>query len=227
MLWALASFVLVLSVAAALVTTSVNVLLYDPDYYAEGQVRYAVGRTTEYPLEALRPVNQAIVRFFRTPGISLPGALGEAGADRSVFNAREIGHMEDVREIVRLVGQVQVVSLVLVAALAVGRLLAYGPAGLVWLANRLLLGALLTVGAVGALGALALVDFGSLFLRFHLLSFDNDLWQLDPRRDNLIRFFPFPFWFDATVSVALRSVFSALVVAALALGTRRLAGRMV
>ncbi|HEY3079695.1 MAG TPA: DUF1461 domain-containing protein [Chloroflexota bacterium] len=227
MLWALASFALVLSVAAALVTTSVNVLLYDPDYYAEGQVRYAVGRTTEYSPEALQPVNRAIVRFFGSSGVSLPNALGDAGADPAVFNPREVGHMEDVRALVRMIGRIQIASLALIAVIALGRLLGQGRAGLLWIANRALLGALVTLGGIGALGALAVFDFRSLFLEFHLLSFDNDLWQLDPRRDNLIRFFPFAFWFDATVSVALRSVFSALVVAAVALGTRRLAGRTV
>ncbi|HEV8637706.1 MAG TPA: DUF1461 domain-containing protein [Chloroflexota bacterium] len=227
MLWALASFMLLLSVAAALVTTTVNLLLYDPGYYAQGQARYAVGRTTEYSLEALQPVDRAIVRFFRSPGVSLPNALGEAGADRDVFNQREIGHMEDVRDIVRLVGRIQTASLALIAALALSRLVGRGWSAFAWIANRALAGALLTVGAIGALGALALVDFRSLFLQFHLLSFDNDLWQLDPGRDNLIRFFPFAFWFDATVTVALRSVLSALVVAAAALWMRRLVGRTV
>jgi integral membrane protein (TIGR01906 family) len=227
MLWALASFALVLSVAAALVTTSVNVLLYDPTYYAQGQARYAVGQTTEYSLDALRPVNQAIVRFFSSPGLSLPTALGEAGADQNVFNPREVGHMEDVRNIVWLVGRVQTAAFAAIVLLTAARLYSRRRAGFAWVTNRVLLGALVTVAAIGALGALALVDFRSLFLEFHLLSFDNDLWQLDPRRDNLIRFFPFAFWFDATVTVALRSVFSALVVAAAALGTRRLAGRVV
>ena len=227
MLWALASFALVLSVAAALVTTSVNVLLYDPTYYAQGQARYAVGQTTEYSLDALRPVNQAIVRFFSSPGLSLPTALGDAGADRAVFNQREIGHMEDVRDIVRLVGRIQIASLALIAALTLSRLVGRGRSAFAWIASRALAGALLTVGAVGALGALALADFRSLFLQFHLLSFDNALWQLDPSRDNLIRFFPFAFWFDATVTVAVRSVLSALLVAAAALWTRRLVRRTV
>jgi integral membrane protein (TIGR01906 family) len=223
--WAVLSPLLVVAVAVALVTTSLNALLYDPDYYAQGQSRYAVGRTTEYSLEALRPVNRAIVDFFRSPGVSLPGALGGAGAQPDVFNEREVGHMEDVRDIVRLVGQLQAVALVGATAIVAARFVAFRRAAVRWVANRALIGAVITLAAVGTMGALTLVDFGELFLTFHLLSFDNDLWQLDPRRDNLIRFFPFAFWFDATVTVAMRSVLSALLVVVVALWTRRFLGR--
>ena len=223
--WALLSVVFVLAIGVALVPTSVNALLYDADYYALGQSRYAVGRTTEYSLDALRPVNRAIVDFFRSPSVSLPGALGGAGAQPDVFNEREVGHMEDVRDIVWLVGQIEVIALVAAVAIAAGRFAAFRVAAVRWVANRALVAAGATLAVVGAMGALTLVDFGELFLTFHLLSFDNDLWQLDPRRDNLIRFFPFAFWFDATVTVAMRSVLSALLVAVVALWTRRFVGR--
>jgi integral membrane protein (TIGR01906 family) len=223
--WAFLSPVMVLAVSVVLVTTSVNALLYDPDYYAQGQSRYAVGRTTEYSLEALRPVNRAIVEFFRSPGVSLSSALGGAGARPDVFNEREVGHMEDVRDIVWLVGRLEAFALSIVVAIAAGRFVVSRSAAPRWVANRALLGAVVTVAVVAALGALTLVDFGELFLAFHVLSFDNDLWQLDPRRDNLIRFFPFAFWFDATVTVALRSVLSALLVVVVALWTRRFVGR--
>ena len=223
--WALLSPLFVIAIGVALVTTSVNALLYDPEYYAQGQSRYAVGRTTEYSLDALRPVNRAIVDFFRSPEVSLPGALGGAGAQPDVFNEREVGHMEDVRDIVWLVGRLELIALGGALAIAAARFAAFRGKAVRWVANRALIGAAATLAVVGAMGALTLVDFGELFLTFHLLSFDNDLWQLDPRRDNLIRFFPFAFWFDATVTVALRSVLSALLVAVVALWTRRFVGR--
>src|SRR5687768_3887473 len=102
-----------------LTTASVNSLLYDPAYYAAGQARYAIGRSTEYSLEALRPINDAIVTFFSTPTLSLPAALAVHGADRDVFNAREVGHMDDVRDLVLLLGRVGwAAATVVVAAVA-------------------------------------------------------------------------------------------------------------
>src|SRR5688572_32438615 len=223
--WASLSPLLVIATTIALITSSVNALLYDPGYYAQAQSRHAVGRTTEYSLESLEPVNRAIVEFFRSPGLSLPAALGDSGAQPDVFNSREVGHMEDVRDIVRLFGGLEIAAVGGVVAIAAARFVIFRGGATRWVANRALLGALVTLVIIGALGALTLVDFGELFLAFHLISFDNDMWQLDPRRDNLIRFFPFAFWFDATVTVAMRSVLSALLVAVVALWTRRFVGR--
>ncbi len=53
-------------------------------------------------------------------------------------------------------------------------------------------------------------------MQFHLLSFANDLWQLDPARDYLIMLFPQGFWFDATMLVALVTVVLAIILAAAA-----------
>ena len=218
--WWLASAVVILCIPLVLTTASVSSLLYDPAYYAAGQARYAIGRSTEYSLDALRPINDAIVTFFSTPTLSLPAALAVHGTNRDVFSAREVGHMEDVRDLVRLLGRVGWAAGSLVVAAVAARFAFRGAGALGWATSRLLAGALLTVGIVVALGALTLVDFGQLFLTFHLLSFDNDLWILDPRRDNLIRFFPFEFWFDATVTAALRTVLSAVAVAVVAGATR-------
>jgi integral membrane protein (TIGR01906 family) len=219
--WAVASAVVVVAVPVVLVAASLNALFYDPDFYLRGQLRWAIGRTTEYTAEQLRPVNRAIVEFFQWPSLSLPVALQDEGASREVFNAREVGHMNDVRDIVRLIGRLENLALTLALAAVLGRFVARGGPAWRWAAARLLGGAALTLGGVMFFGALTMVDFEQLFLMFHVVSFDNDLWQLDPRSDNLIRFFPFDFWYEATVTVAVRTVLSAVVVGGAALIARR------
>ena len=57
-------------------------------------------------------------------------------------------------------------------------------------------------GLLLVVGGLSYVDFGELFLRFHELSFSNDLWQLDPSRDYLLILFPEGFWLDVTLRIA-------------------------
>ena len=51
-----------------------------------------------------------------------------------------------------------------------------------------------------------LIGFDELFRQFHLLSFANDFWQLDPRTDHLIQMFPRGFWFDVTLAVGAITV---------------------
>jgi integral membrane protein (TIGR01906 family) len=219
--WAVASAVVVVAVPVVLVAASLNALFYDPDFYLRGQLQWAIGRTTEYTADQLRPVNRGIVEFFKWPSLSLPVALQDEGASRDVFNDREVGHMNDVRDIVRSIGRLENLALTVGLAAILGRFAARGPVAWRWAAARLAAGAGVTLAVVLVMGALTMVDFEQLFLTFHVLSFDNDLWQLDPRRDNLIRFFPFEFWYDATVTVAVRTVLSALLVGGAALIARR------
>jgi len=48
-------------------------------------------------------------------------------------------------------------------------------------------------------------------LQFHLFSFSNKFWQLDPTRDYLIMLFPGEFWYDATLFCALATVGLAII----------------
>jgi integral membrane protein (TIGR01906 family) len=126
-----------------------------------------------------------------------------------------------VRDLVRGFGRLQNLAATLAITCVLARFVRFGGGTWRWTATRLVAGAALTVGLVVVLAALTLVDFEQLFLTFHLVSFNNDLWELDPRKDNLIRFFPFEFWYDATVTVATRTVLSAVAVGAAAWLARR------
>ncbi|TAK21010.1 MAG: TIGR01906 family membrane protein [Chloroflexota bacterium] len=203
--------VAIVSVPIFLIALSIETLLFDAAFYASGQRQHAIGRTTEFNEAQLAPINGAIVAFFGS-NESLIASLGAAGAPVDVFNEREIGHMNDVREIVRRVSQAKWLSLVTLGLIFFARVFFRRRDGLVWIGRLEAIGAGLTIGLIAAFGLLAAVDFESLFLRFHLLSFDNDMWLLDPRTDNLIRIFPFGFWFESAVTVAVRAVLFALVV---------------
>ena len=71
-------------------------------------------------------------------------------------------------------------------------------------------GSMVTLALVGVVVAGSLVTFGPLFLVFHLVSFSNDLWQLDTYSSYLIRMFPEGFWRDAALVVGAASVVEAL-----------------
>jgi integral membrane protein (TIGR01906 family) len=61
------------------------------------------------------------------------------------------------------------------------------------------------------LGVGTLLNFNQLFLQFHLLSFTNELWQLDPSQDYLIMLFPRGFWYDTTLLCALATAAGAII----------------
>ena len=76
-----------------------------------------------------------------------------------------------------------------------------------------------------ALGLGTLLGFDQLFLQFHLLSFTNDFWQLDPTRDYLIMLFPGGVWYDATLFCVLTTVGMAVILGGAAGGHLVFRGR--
>jgi integral membrane protein (TIGR01906 family) len=72
-------------------------------------------------------------------------------------------------------------------------------------------GGILSLGILVVVGVSALADFGGFWTQFHLLSFSNDLWLLDPSKDYLIMMFPEGFWADSMMVVAGLTAFLALV----------------
>ena len=133
----------------------------------------------------------------------------------SLYNAREIHHMRDVKALVRGVYLVQMLALLYIAAyIAVGFWLRRSD---FWetLGRDVSRGGKLTLALVVIVGLLALVGFNRLFLLFHLISFSNDFWMLDPRRDYLIAMFPQGFFFDATMLIAFCTIAAAAVLVAM------------
>lgn len=77
---------------------------------------------------------------------------------------------------------------------------------------------------VALIAAAMLLAFHLLFTQFHLLSFTNDLWMLDPRTDRLLLMFPDGFWFDVALGVGILTFLEALLIALLGYIVLRLRG---
>jgi integral membrane protein (TIGR01906 family) len=158
--------------------------------------------------------------------------VDSAGNFVPLFNDREVTHMRDVKALVRRLYLVLDAAVIYAAFFALA-LLYFHAGGRFYLLRALLAGSILSAGLILLAGlASALGGFDRLFLEFHLLSFSNDFWQLDPSRDRLVQIFPPGYWFDVTMFVGLLALFASLAVASLSAtslvllrrGNRRAAG---
>ena len=206
-LWAL--FIVV--VPLFLTTSSISWAFNSPGLYNDGFEKYYISRISGITDADLRQVGADIRHYINSGDEPLVVTTRIFGEERDLFNNREISHMKDVKQLVR---GVYVLALVSAAYLAAMIIVGFGwqkarfvPA----LAKRLTWGGGLTLILMVVFGISALVGFDSVFLKFHQLSFANDLWQLDPRTDYLVRIFPQHFWFDATMWVSLRVIAGALI----------------
>ncbi len=128
---------------------------------------------------------------------------------RPLFNARELQHMEDVKEVTQAAfGTLATLAVALIVSTA---LLARRRSTRHWAWLALSDGALLTIFVIAGLLVLALVGWQFFFDNFHALFFEGDSWIFSTS-DTLIRLFPQQFWFDAALSVGFLSLLSSLII---------------
>jgi len=149
------------------------------------------------------------------------------GEPLELFNQREVIHLRDVKGLIWLDYRVLLGTLIYA--------LAYAAVTFFWqrkgyrqpLARVVLGGSSLTLAFMLALGVGlgAMLNFERLFLQFHLLSFTNEFWMLDPTRDYLIMLFPRDFWYDATLFCALATTAGAVALGGAAGGYLLFTGR--
>lgn len=126
----------------------------------------------------------------------------------SLFNERELHHMQDVQNVIRVVFVLYRV-VVVCSVLAVG-LLMQNVTTRIMLCQALLAGGVLTLLLIGLLVIIAVLSWQFFFEQFHRLFFEDGTWQFY-YSDTLIRLFPEQFWFDAAIIIGLLTGTGALL----------------
>lgn len=204
--------------------TNVRLMALDRNFYLDGFAAQGVGRTTGLSDAQLGVVADQMIAYFQG-GEPVSLVVQKEWGREPIFNAKEAGHMVDVRDLLWRIFAYQVVLGVAFAAGVVLTLAERSGDRLRRLSRRLVAGAAFALVLLLGLLAAALLDFPSLFLRFHLLSFTNLGWLLDPRTDYLIRLVPYGFWYGAAMGLVLRTLVAATVVLLVGLGYLRLLRR--
>ncbi|MFC1872466.1 TIGR01906 family membrane protein [Chloroflexota bacterium] len=202
MLSTILKWLVVISLPPLLLAGSVAMAVNSPSFYEYGFAKYHINEHTGISADDLNDTSQQLISYFNGSSEEFPDITVTLNSQPfTLFNEREAGHMRDVRVLFRLDYLVLLISGVVVAAGAA--ILAGGKEWRPKLASAMRWGGLVTLGLLGLLGAGMMLDFESLFWQFHLLSFSNDLWLLNPATDYLIMLFPQGFWFDAALLVAV------------------------
>lgn len=203
---AIATAVFAIALPLFLLTSGVRWTALGEGFYLDEFQKYRVGQVTGLAEQELRRVAQAFVAYFHSEPGPLDLTVEVRGAPQPLFNQREVEHMRDVQALMHRVFQVWFLSLVGLAVAAAAIAAVDLPSGGKALVRAAAIGGGVAVGTVGALGLAAAMDFRQLFLQFHMVSFANDLWLLDPTRDRLIQLFPQGYFFDAAIRIAVQTV---------------------
>lgn len=178
-------------------------MIFNPGFYLDTQRPQEVDLYSGLGWDEVSLVNEGVALFFRDNQLSLSEALTQTGAPGDTFNERETLHMDDVRGIVNLFVTLRTLTTIVVLLGGLLLILSGDPR---MLARSMADGSLAILLSILVLAGVAYVDFDWLFTQFHLVSFTNDLWQLDPVRSRLLQLYPLNFWFTATMVLAVRLI---------------------
>jgi len=212
-----AAVLFVISVPVLLLTSNVRAAANDIRLYEYGFTKYDASAATGLDEAELRDIADTMIVYFNSD---------EEFVEVDVFTEREVAHLKDVKGLIRLMYTLQIA-----AAAYIGALVVVGLAlrrGALWrsLANRFIWGSAATIALLAVLGIWATVGFEQMFLLFHLTSFSNDLWQLNPG-DYMLLMFPQAFFNDAALIIAGATVAEALIIGGLAWALLRFRGRAI
>ena len=194
----------IVCVPVFLITTNVRLVLNSGMLYDYGFNKYKIEKYTGIEYEQLQIAGQQIRDYFNNDEDKIKISISVHGSMVSnLFNEKEILHMYDVKQLVKMVYSIQLYSAI---SIIIACLLLFVDSSRKWkqtMPRYFMKGGWLTFSVVLFVALLAVVGFDRLFLYFHLVSFSNDLWILDPRHDYLIAMFPQGFFFDSTVAIAI------------------------
>jgi integral membrane protein (TIGR01906 family) len=178
--------------------------------YQDLWVELGVTADTGMSLEDLTRAGKALIDYLvgKTDSPQLSATID--GRERLLFNQKELRHLEDVKDLFTTGFTVEWLSTAAAFAIAV-LLTTSGKHKAASIA--LYAAALLSIIVLAVLALSAASDFTGWWTQFHLLTFTNDLWLLDPQTDWLIRMFPEPFFFALVKRAGIHAAVTALVLA--------------
>jgi integral membrane protein (TIGR01906 family) len=201
------SWVVTLLVPFTLLMMSMQMLLTPTilqiEYNLPGFPADPYGFTTE---DRIRWGTPSVLYLTNDQGISyLADLVFDDG--KPIYNARELSHMQDVKQVLQILQRIWYGALTILIVFAIWArranwLDAYN-AG--W--QR---GGFLMIGLLLVIAIFAFTSFMDFFTWFHSLFFQGASWQF-AYSDTLIRLFPVPFWQNCFIFVGAFSLLAALV----------------
>jgi integral membrane protein (TIGR01906 family) len=206
-----AKWLFILCLPVLLITASLGWAANSLWLYRYGAGKYDVGQTTGLADETLENIYAELINYFNSDADSINIVVVKDNESFELFNQQEIIHLRDVKGLIQLDYGVGLGTLVYA--------LAYAGVCLFWKKRRcwrhlawgLVGGGSITLGLMLALGLGILFGFEELFWQFHVVSFSNQFWLLDPTKDYLKMLFPDGFFYDATILCAAMTAALAII----------------
>lgn len=206
-----AGIILGFSIIAALLITSFEIAMYsDFDVYRQEYEKYHVLSDLDMTMDDVMYVTHEMMDYLRGEGDTLSVVTTVEGKEQDFFNEQDRFHMSEVRDLfigglnIRIGACVTTVLCLLFLIITHADVKKIIPRSY-WI----------TLGATGAIvlliGGAAVFNFNAVFVQFHHIFFDNDLWIFDPAEDYMIRMLPEGLFYDMVMRIGAIFVFGLVV----------------
>ena len=192
----------ILSLPVLLFCGSVRWAVNEIHLYQYGFNKYNVSQVTGIEKTELLRAARELIRYFNCADGEARIKVTKDGKELDLFSEREVIHIKDVKSLIQLDYRLQRGALAYLAVYL--GVLAFWRRRHPWqsLAWAVVWGSVITLAVMAVLGIGTLFNFEQLFLQFHLFSFSNEYWILDPSKHYLIMMFPQGFFYDAALFVS-------------------------
>ena len=206
-----AGIILGFSIIVALLITSFEIAMYsDFDVYRQEYEKYDVLSDLDMTMDDVMYVTHEMMDYLRGEGDTLSVMTTVEGKEQDFFNEQDRFHMGEVRDL--FIGGLNIRLGACAAAVLCVLFLLFTRADIKKIiprSYRIALG--MTGAAVLLIGIAAVVDFNAVFVQFHHIFFDNDLWIFDPAEDYMIRMLPEGLFYDMVMRIGAIFVVSLVV----------------
>jgi len=181
------------------ISLNVRVLTNSQAFYEWGFEANNVDRRTGLDDEALTSAAVQIIEYFENDEEFLDLRVNYEGNEVELFTEREITHMADVKDVMKVMFNAVWVTGALLVVVMAGGFFLLGRGFLPLLRSGILWSTIAGLTVAAIFGLATLIDFNTTFRLFHEVVFRNDLWKLNPSQSLLLSLFPQGFWFAATL----------------------------
>ena len=191
------------SVIVILLISSFEIAMYsDFGVYEREYEKYDVLDDLDMTMEDTMYVTKEMMAYLRGDREELSVVTTVEGIEQDFFNGQDRFHMAEVREL--FIGGLNLRTGAFVLAVLCLIALILLKADWRKIIPRSYWIALLVIGVLLVLFAAAVaIDFNAVFVAFHHVFFDNDLWIFDPAEDYMIRMLPEGLFADMVMRIGL------------------------
>ena len=175
-----------------IISGSLNFIVRSSLIYDYNISTYSIEKRTSLSLEKIKEINLGIRTYFFNEKELL---------DIDIFSNKEILHMKDVKSVMNFIFDISKI-LSIVFCILTFVLHSYFR---VYIYKLIFYSLSLFLSILVFLGTSFLLFFQELFIIFHQIAFNNDLWILNPNEDYLLMMYPEDFFRDVAILILVTS----------------------